>query len=244
MSNQIILFYSEKCGHSENILKKIANFEPLRSIIRPVSIDPKNIKLPPNLKSVPSFLVDNKIISGDKAFEYVDFLIRSIKENYQKNQENTQHQQQQNLQQLPNAKSQSANAMSGQNRQDPGSELESYSSGSLGSALISDCETGSFKGTLDRTLDRKNDIDSCGNYATLLEFGVEGTSCSGLIGPGLQGSKNNQNQDQKSKPSDNLLENIESQRKLQNAQFTQKVPEQPDFSEKSQQFGQMQSRRP
>lgn len=73
-SSNNVLFYSNKCVHSKELLNLIMKDTKLNQKITKVNVDNPNIKLPPYVKSVPSMICnDNKkptLLVGSKIFDW------------------------------------------------------------------------------------------------------------------------------------------------------------------------------
>ena len=73
MSNNLVLFYSNKCIHSKEFLTLLHKDNNLNNQTTKVNVDNPNIKLPPYIKSVPSLIVNenNKpnLLVGSKIFD-------------------------------------------------------------------------------------------------------------------------------------------------------------------------------
>jgi hypothetical protein len=74
MSNNLVLFYSNKCIHSKEFLTLLHKDNNLNNQTTKVNVDNPNIKLPPYIKSVPSLIVNenNKpnLLVGSKIFDW------------------------------------------------------------------------------------------------------------------------------------------------------------------------------
>lgn len=68
-----ILFFSNFCCHSKELVKKISS-TPLKNELLYICVDDKNIRLPPFIQVVPTiYLVKNKsILVEDKITEWID----------------------------------------------------------------------------------------------------------------------------------------------------------------------------
>ena len=63
-----VLFISGRCEHSKKILIGIQQHPFLKSLFKVVNIDTQ--PYPNYEKSVPSILIHNQVITGEKVFEY------------------------------------------------------------------------------------------------------------------------------------------------------------------------------
>lgn len=74
MSNNLVLFYSNKCIHSKEFLNLLHKDSELNNQTTKVNVDNPNIKLPPYIKSVPSLIINenNKptLLVGSKIFDW------------------------------------------------------------------------------------------------------------------------------------------------------------------------------
>lgn len=74
MSNNLVLFYSNKCIHSKEFLNMLHKDNNLNNQTTKVNVDNPNIKLPPYIKSVPSLIINenNKpsLLVGSKIFDW------------------------------------------------------------------------------------------------------------------------------------------------------------------------------
>ena len=70
-----MLFISGRCPHSKKVLLGIHQHRFLKEIFQIVNID--TTPYPNYIKSVPSVLVNNQVISGDKVFEYFGKIVES-----------------------------------------------------------------------------------------------------------------------------------------------------------------------
>ena len=74
MSNNLVLFYSNKCIHSKEFLTLLHKDNNLNNQTTKVNVYNPNIKLPPYIKSVPSLIVNenNKpnLLVGSKIFDW------------------------------------------------------------------------------------------------------------------------------------------------------------------------------
>lgn len=74
MSNNLVLFYSNKCIHSKEFLNMLYKDNNLNNQTTKVNVDNPNIKLPPYIKSVPSLIINenNKpnLLVGSKIFDW------------------------------------------------------------------------------------------------------------------------------------------------------------------------------
>ena len=65
------LFYSNRCKYSQRFLDELKSNEQVQSSIDLVNIDNPNIELPPFIRSVPSMIIENNLISGKSLFEWL-----------------------------------------------------------------------------------------------------------------------------------------------------------------------------
>ena len=73
-----VLFISGRCGHCKKILSGIQQHPFLKPLFKVVNVD---IQPYPNyVKSVPSILINNQVISGQTVFEYFGKLVEGKKE--------------------------------------------------------------------------------------------------------------------------------------------------------------------
>ena len=85
MSNPITLFYSNGCGGC-HMFKKLIDEQHLNNYFKPINIEKNANLVPPGVNAIPTIIVQNKILTGNDAFEWVKtVLIPQIK----KNQNNT-----------------------------------------------------------------------------------------------------------------------------------------------------------
>jgi len=94
MNNTTILFYSKKCIHSQKFLKQLYKNQELYNNIFKVSIEEPSVKIPRNVKSVPTLIIknNNNFITyvGDEVFEW----FRSVSvQNYNDKYENSSNNQ-------------------------------------------------------------------------------------------------------------------------------------------------------
>ena len=68
-----ILYISGRCPHCKKVLLGFHQYPFLKSLFNVVNID--NKPYPEYVKSIPSILIQNQIISGDKVFEYFGKLV-------------------------------------------------------------------------------------------------------------------------------------------------------------------------
>ena len=66
----MILYFSNKCPHCKTILAKIQDLPDLSSKMSFISIDSQRPQHP--IKSVPSLILDNSILSGKSVFDWFD----------------------------------------------------------------------------------------------------------------------------------------------------------------------------
>ena len=72
-----VLFISGRCEHSKKILIGIQQYSFLKSLFKVVNIDTQ--PYPNYIKSVPSILIHNQVITGVKVFEYFGKLVEGKK---------------------------------------------------------------------------------------------------------------------------------------------------------------------
>ena len=72
-----ILYISGRCEHSKNVLLGIQQYPFLKPLFRIVNIDTQ--AYPEYVKSVPSILINNQVISGQTVFEYFGKLVEAKK---------------------------------------------------------------------------------------------------------------------------------------------------------------------
>ena len=74
MNNTTILFYSKKCIHSQKLLKQLYKNQELYNNIYKVSIEEPSVKIPKNVKSVPTLIIknNNNFITyvGEEVFDW------------------------------------------------------------------------------------------------------------------------------------------------------------------------------
>lgn len=73
--NDRVLFISGRCEHSTQILKGIQQHPFLKTIFQIVNIDVR--PYPNYIKSVPSMLVKNRVLTGKQVFEYLGKIVDS-----------------------------------------------------------------------------------------------------------------------------------------------------------------------
>ena len=66
-----VLFVSGRCEHSKKILLGIQQHSFLKSLFKVVNIDTQ--PYPNYVKSVPSILINNQVITGETVFEYFGY---------------------------------------------------------------------------------------------------------------------------------------------------------------------------
>jgi len=72
-----VLFVSGRCDHSKKILLGIQQHSFLKSLFKVVNIDTQ--PYPNYVKSVPSILINNQVITGETVFEYFGKLVEGKK---------------------------------------------------------------------------------------------------------------------------------------------------------------------
>lgn len=73
--NDRVLFISGRCEHSTQILKGIQQHPFLKTIFQIINIDAR--PYPNYIKSVPSMLVKNRVLTGKQVFEYLGKIVES-----------------------------------------------------------------------------------------------------------------------------------------------------------------------
>ena len=84
-----VLFISGRCEHSKKILIGIQQHSFLKSLFKIVNIDTQ--PYPNYLKSVPSILIHNQVITGEKVFEYFGKLVEGKKAQEERENEGKQN---------------------------------------------------------------------------------------------------------------------------------------------------------
>ena len=74
MANRV-LFVSGRCPHSKKVLLGFQEFPFLKQLFNIVNVDTQ--PFPNYIKTVPSILINNNVITGDKVFEYFGKLVES-----------------------------------------------------------------------------------------------------------------------------------------------------------------------
>ncbi len=77
MSNRV-LFVSPRCQHSKKVLIGIQQYPFLKELFKIVNIDTQ--PYPNYIKTVPSILINNQVVTGDSVFEYFGKLVEGKKE--------------------------------------------------------------------------------------------------------------------------------------------------------------------
>lgn len=77
MSNRV-LFISARCPHSKKILIGIQQYPFLKDLFKIVNIDRE--PYPNYIKTVPSILINNQVVTGNSVFEYFGKLVEGKKE--------------------------------------------------------------------------------------------------------------------------------------------------------------------
>ena len=72
-----ILFVSGRCPHSKKVLVGIQQYSFLKPLFKVVNIDVQ--PYPNYVKSIPSILIHNQVITGEKVFEYFGKLVEGKK---------------------------------------------------------------------------------------------------------------------------------------------------------------------
>jgi hypothetical protein len=112
-----VLFISGRCEHCKKILIGIQQHSFLKPLFRVVNVDTQ--PYPNYVKSVPSILINNQVISGQTVFEYFGKLVEGKKAQEQRVQNNQMNESDQ-----------------GQCRINEEGELEGYCGGGLGGSGI------------------------------------------------------------------------------------------------------------
>ena len=81
-----VLFISGRCEHSKKILIGIQQYSFLKSLFKVVNIDTQ--PYPNYVKSVPSILIHNQVVTGEKVFEYFGKLVEGKKAQEQRVENN------------------------------------------------------------------------------------------------------------------------------------------------------------
>ena len=72
-----VLFVSGRCPHSKQILIGIQQYPFLKPLFKTVNIDTQ--PYPNYIKSIPSILINNQVITGQTVFEYFGKLVEGKK---------------------------------------------------------------------------------------------------------------------------------------------------------------------
>ena len=80
--NDRVLFISGRCPHSAQILKGIQQHPFLKTIFKIINVDTH--PYPNYIKSVPSILVKNRVVSGQQVFGYLSKIVESKLEQEQR----------------------------------------------------------------------------------------------------------------------------------------------------------------
>ena len=72
-----VLFISGRCPHSKKVLIGIQQYPFLKSLFQVVNVDTQ--PYPNYVKSIPSILINNQVITGDTVFEYFGKLVEGKK---------------------------------------------------------------------------------------------------------------------------------------------------------------------
>lgn len=80
--NDRVLFISGRCPHSTQILKGIQQHPFLKTIFKIINVDTH--PYPNYIKSVPSILVKNRVVSGQQVFGYLSKIVESKLEQEQR----------------------------------------------------------------------------------------------------------------------------------------------------------------
>ena len=81
-----VLFISGRCPHSKKILMGIQQYSFLKPLFKIVNIDSQ--PYPNYVKTVPSILINNQVISGETVFEYFGKLVESKKQQEERIEQN------------------------------------------------------------------------------------------------------------------------------------------------------------
>ena len=84
-----VLFISGRCEHSKKILIGIQQHSFLKSLFKVVNIDTQ--AYPDYVKTVPSILIHNQVITGEKVFEYFGKLVEGKKAQEERTNEGKQN---------------------------------------------------------------------------------------------------------------------------------------------------------
>ena len=106
MNNTIILFYSKKCIYSQKFLSSLYKNQELYNKIYKISIEDTNIKIPKQVKSVPTIIIKNNssfvTYVGEEVFKWFRSLsVNNFNNNYKANEQNMIQNTEQNPQQIP-----------------------------------------------------------------------------------------------------------------------------------------------
>jgi len=82
-----VLFISGRCEHSKKILIGISQYEFLKPLFKVINIDTQ--PYPNYVKTVPSLLINGKVIAGQTVFEYLGKLVEGKKEQEERASENS-----------------------------------------------------------------------------------------------------------------------------------------------------------
>ena len=70
-----VLFISGRCTHSKKVLMGILLYSFLKDLFKIVNVDTQ--PFPNYVKTVPSILINNQVVSGEKVFEYFGKLVEA-----------------------------------------------------------------------------------------------------------------------------------------------------------------------
>ena len=70
-----VLFISGRCPHSKKVLMGIQQYSFLKDLFKIVNVDTQ--PFPNYVKTVPSILINNQVVSGEKVFEYFGKLVEA-----------------------------------------------------------------------------------------------------------------------------------------------------------------------
>ena len=176
-----VLFISGRCPHSKKILMGIQQYSFLKPLFKIVNIDSQ--PYPNYVKTVPSILINNQVISGETVFEYFGKLVESKKQQEERIEQN-----------------QTNSSDEGQCRINDDGELEGWCSGGLGGVEFS-------------LITEENDDYTKKNYKmdTNYEF-IDGSSGTSIQQQVQQMEKSDNQLKQKNKQFDNDYERLQRER--------------------------------
>ena len=112
-----VLFVSGRCPHSKKVLIGIQQYPFLKPLFKIVNIDTQ--PYPNYVKSIPSILINNQVITGQTVFEYFGKLVEGKKEQEERTEQG-----------------QKSASDQGQCRINEDGELEGWCGGGLGGAAV------------------------------------------------------------------------------------------------------------